>query len=304
MRSKGIEFRVSSLVMTGVLLISCVSVHVAEGKEVKSVQLKYDYCSEINNEISTIAKYDEDLLVAAALEEDAESTSGTKSIINKSQDDEDLVASIDKIFSTEKKKKTEERVAKENKEKVSTTATTATSNLTTEVKETTRSVVSIDLETGKKTYKEDTKEEETSTSKKKSGGKLTRGSAGDKEITKKSIKNSSATVATDNAGNTYKKGEMLGSYTITGYCTSCNDPKGSRATASGKTATAGITIAVNKNQIPLGTKVIIGDHVYIAEDVHGNKNYDHVADIYFGGSSYHGTEPLIHDIPIYIAVEN
>lgn len=291
--------------MTGVLLISCVSVHVAEGKEVKSVQLKYDYCSEINDEISTIAKYDEDLLVAAAVEEETKSISDAKGITSKSKSDNDLVTEIDKIFSSEKKKETEKRVAKENKKMASEASTaTETTTSTTEVKETTRSVVSIDLETGKKTYKGSTKEETTSTPKKQSGGKLTRGSAGDKKITKKSIKNSSADVATDNAGNTYKKGEMLGNYTITGYCTSCNDPKGSRATASGKTATAGVTIAVNKKQIPLGTKVIIGDHVYIAEDVHGNKNYDRVADIYFGGSAYHGTEPLIHDIPIYIAVED
>lgn len=37
------------------------------------------------------------------------------------------------------------------------------------------------------------------------------------------------------------------SYKLTVYCTACNSPKGSRETANGKTATAGLTVAVHKN---------------------------------------------------------
>jgi len=75
----------------------------------------------------------------------------------------------------------------------------------------------------------------------------------------------------------------MGKFTITCYCTACNDPKGSRATASGKTATAGTTCAVssslyktNKNRtitIPeIGERVI--------QDYHGNS--DDVIDVYVG----------------------
>lgn len=35
------------------------------------------------------------------------------------------------------------------------------------------------------------------------------------------------------------------SYKITCYCSACNSPKGSRDTASGEQATAGVTVAVH-----------------------------------------------------------
>lgn len=47
----------------------------------------------------------------------------------------------------------------------------------------------------------------------------------------------------------------LGVYYITGYCASCNSPKNSRITASGRTATVGRTVAMKG--LPFGTRVYI-----------------------------------------------
>lgn len=47
----------------------------------------------------------------------------------------------------------------------------------------------------------------------------------------------------------------LGVYYITGYCAACNTPKNSRATASGKTATVGRTVAMKG--LPFGTRIYI-----------------------------------------------
>ena len=126
------------------------------------------------------------------------------------------------------------------------------------------------------------------------------GSDYDKEVTASSLKKESGATVKDNAGNLYKKGERIGNFVLTGYCTQCNSGYG-RGTATGKTATAGITVAVNKKQISLGTKLIIGDHVYVAQDIHGNHRYDKVIDVFFG--TRHGAEPLLKNIPVYLAVE-
>ena len=69
-------------------------------------------------------------------------------------------------------------------------------------------------------------------------------------------------------------------FTATAYC-SCRKCCGKWAdgiTASGTTATAGRTIAVDKRIIPLGTHVLVDGEEYIAEDtgVRGKK-----IDIYF-----------------------
>lgn len=52
-------------------------------------------------------------------------------------------------------------------------------------------------------------------------------------------------------------------------CEKCCGPGGGKKTASGTTPTAGRTIAVCKDQIPFGTKVIIEGHEFIAEDTGG-----------------------------------
>lgn len=53
-------------------------------------------------------------------------------------------------------------------------------------------------------------------------------------------------------------------------------------TASGERAVAGVTVGVDPNTIPLGSKVIINGHEYIAQDT-GNPNVvkDNVIDVYF-----------------------
>ena len=51
-------------------------------------------------------------------------------------------------------------------------------------------------------------------------------------------------------------------------CDKCSDGYG-RATATGKTATAGRTIAVDPKIIPYGSKVTINGNTYIAEDCGG-----------------------------------
>ena len=132
------------------------------------------------------------------------------------------------------------------------------------------------------------------------GNTLKYGSSYDKTVTVSSIKKKvkSDTVVYDNAGNGYTRGKSLGNFVITGYCTHCNSGS-ARATSSGKTATEGITVAVNSSQIPLGTKLIIGDHVYVAQDRHGNRNHSKVVDIFFG--TRHGAEPFLKNIPVYIA---
>lgn len=64
--------------------------------------------------------------------------------------------------------------------------------------------------------------------------------------------------------------------TITAYCPCEDCSEGfARMTATGATATAGRTIAVDPSVIPYGTEVVIDGHTYIAEDcggaINGNK---------------------------------
>ena len=58
-----------------------------------------------------------------------------------------------------------------------------------------------------------------------------------------------------------------GEFRLTFYCPcrKCSGRWGYR-TASGATCREGRTIAVDRNVIPLGTEVRIGDHVFVAED--------------------------------------
>ena len=78
----------------------------------------------------------------------------------------------------------------------------------------------------------------------------------------------------------------LGQFKITAYC-NCSKCCGKWAggkTASGTTPTAGRTIAVDPSVIPLGSRVIIDGHTYVAEDtgsaIKGNK-----IDMYFNSHS-------------------
>lgn len=81
-------------------------------------------------------------------------------------------------------------------------------------------------------------------------------------------------------------GKNLGQFRISAYC-NCSKCCGKWAggpTASGTTPKAGRTIAVDPKVIPLGSKVIIDGHTYIAEDtgsaIKGNK-----IDMYFSSHS-------------------
>ena len=62
-------------------------------------------------------------------------------------------------------------------------------------------------------------------------------------------------------------------------CVSCSDNYG-RQTHSGKTAEAGRTIAVDPSVIDIGSKVKIGNHIFVAEDV-GSAVVGDTIDIFF-----------------------
>ncbi len=80
----------------------------------------------------------------------------------------------------------------------------------------------------------------------------------------------------------YKK---LGTFSATAYCgcASCCGSAGGH-TASGTTPTAGRTIATDPSVIPLGTKVLIDGHEYVAEDTGGAIGGQRV-DIFFSSHS-------------------
>ena len=73
----------------------------------------------------------------------------------------------------------------------------------------------------------------------------------------------------------------MGKYKITCYCSACNSPPGSRETASGAKATAGVTVAVHPSKY-VKNKVIniegIGERKI--QDKHGNST--NVIDVYIG----------------------
>lgn len=64
-------------------------------------------------------------------------------------------------------------------------------------------------------------------------------------------------------------GKSLGKYVITAYCTCricCGVYSGGNRTASGTVPTTNRTIAVDTNDIPFGTRVVINGQIYVAED--------------------------------------
>lgn len=73
----------------------------------------------------------------------------------------------------------------------------------------------------------------------------------------------------------------LGVFKVTAYCpcTKCSGNYG-RTTATGATARAGYTVAVDPAVIPYGTEVIIDNHVYRAQDCGGGVKGNHI-DIFF-----------------------
>ena len=76
----------------------------------------------------------------------------------------------------------------------------------------------------------------------------------------------------------------MGRFRITCYCSACNSPKGSTATASGATASAGTTVAVHPSLYSKNKSIYIdgiGDRVI--QDKHGNSK--DVIDVYVGNCS-------------------
>lgn len=69
----------------------------------------------------------------------------------------------------------------------------------------------------------------------------------------------------------------MGEFRITYYCPcdKCSDNYG-RETSTGTYAENGRTIAVDTDVISYGTKVKVGDHVYVAEDCGGKVTGDHI----------------------------
>lgn len=82
------------------------------------------------------------------------------------------------------------------------------------------------------------------------------------------------------------------SYKLTVYCTACNSPRGSRQTASGATATAGLTVAVHRDfyKKHKGERIhlviydnygnVMSEHLPYIQDIHGNAS--NVIDLYIG----------------------
>ena len=106
--------------------------------------------------------------------------------------------------------------------------------------------------------------------------------------TKKSAEQSNTSVNSEviQEKSTSSEGNNLGQFKITAYC-NCSKCCGQWAggpTASGTIPEEGRTIAVDPKVIPLGTKVVIDGHTYIAEDtgsaIKGNK-----IDMYFNSHS-------------------
>lgn len=250
-------------------------------------ELQYNYTADINNEMEIISKYEGTVLYeeCESLEEQTDNNQNKK-----------LIAEVDKALESKAKSLAKFEKNNEVKKVSSSTENSTNTSKNTKYQDSSKRTIDLNKSSGKKS--------ETTSITSSTGGTLKWGSKYDGNVTKSSIKNSDAIIAKDNAGNTYTKGAKIDDFVITGYCTKCNSPSGSRTTSSGRTATSGISVAVNSSQIKLGTKIIIGDHVYVADDRHGNNNYSHVVDIFFGDETHHGEEPLIKNIPVYIAIEN
>lgn len=76
--------------------------------------------------------------------------------------------------------------------------------------------------------------------------------------------------------------QSLGWFNLTAYCpcSKCCGEYANGITATGTTATAGRTIAVDPKVIPYGTHVLINGHEYVAEDCGGRIKSNRI-DIFF-----------------------
>lgn len=97
-----------------------------------------------------------------------------------------------------------------------------------------------------------------------------------------SASTSAAASSTTGSTESLVGAKELGTFTTTAYCpcSKCCGPYANGITASGKTAKSKHTIAVDPNVIPLGSKVMINNQIYYAEDT-GGAIKDTKIDIYF-----------------------
>lgn len=118
---------------------------------------------------------------------------------------------------------------------------------------------------------------------------ITELTAKNKQLQAKHTQTNNTTKATEQPKaqvTTSTQGANLGQFKITAYC-NCSKCCGKWAggpTASGVMPQAGRTIAVDPKVIPLGTKVIIDGHTYVAEDT-GSAIKGKKIDMYFSSHS-------------------
>lgn len=84
----------------------------------------------------------------------------------------------------------------------------------------------------------------------------------------------------DDTGNTGTKGDLLGTFTTTGYCNCPQCSGGHGLTYSGTVPKAKHTISADLSVFPIGTKLMIDDVVYTVEDMGSGVN-GNVIDIYY-----------------------
>lgn len=105
-----------------------------------------------------------------------------------------------------------------------------------------------------------------------------------------------------------KSKEFIGKFKITHYCicSKCCGKSPSHpnygVTASGKRAVPGRTIAVDTRVIPLGTKVVIDGHTYIAEDTGGAIKGNRI-DICVSSHSEALRKGVRHSVSVYKSVK-
>ena len=97
--------------------------------------------------------------------------------------------------------------------------------------------------------------------------------------------------------------KSLGTFRITHYCpcSICCGPWSNGITSTGVTAVTNRTIAVDPNQIPYGSKVVINGQVYVAEDC-GGAIKENCIDIYVG-SHAEGESKGVYYTEVYLIQE-
>lgn len=88
----------------------------------------------------------------------------------------------------------------------------------------------------------------------------------------------------ENTSSSLKRGDSLGTFTTTAYCSCSKCSSGHNLTYSGTVPKEKHTISADLDVFPLGTKLIIGDTVYTVEDI-GSGIDGRKLDIFFSSHS-------------------